>query len=476
MNPRILLIHGGGLGNAGDNGQMLSALERLERIFPNGEIVVGQMYESDDGHLIGKREHSSTPHLFVNRQVWTSHTESESSSSAMHSVRRRFRVRRGRISTHIKKYINSRAHLRRIAEGLLSVVSLFRGGVFLFVLMVYKRLGLRLPLGVTGQKAIDTLISCDAVYCSGGGNLNDIWFHNELIPRVVSYKAAAILDKPLVVSGQGVGPLESKLGKMLLRWSARHALIFGCRDHSNSRDFLIRIGLCGSKVQSFGDDAFDLRNSSNNRVNEIIRQEGIPSGHARLVAVHIRLHNFTQDFTGRGITVLASFLDRLVEEIDCIFAFVPITYARGSRLGDLRDAAAVKKRMRYRERVTLIDMHAYSPPDMKSLIGRCDALIGFSYHAWIFALSNGRPAFGLFDGEYFRLKSRGLYDWYGISNWLWDLNKFDEDEATRIVLQTLADSDSVEAMLHSTNSMIVRQIKTPAKELADALASRGSIS
>jgi polysaccharide pyruvyl transferase WcaK-like protein len=329
----------------------------------------------------------------------------------------------------------------------------------------------RVPLlNTLGREVINAVRSSDAVYCSGGGNLNDRWLLHELLPRTVTYRLAAVFGKPLVVSGQGIGPLQSRLGRRLLAAAGRQALIFGCRDYAESRDLLLELGLSPQAARSLGDDAVDLRTSPPERAREILRTEGVPEDGPPLLAVHIRLHNFSEDFRAMARQPLADLLDALIDRLGCRVLFIPISYARAAAGdADIGDAFDVYARMRRRGGASFICREKYLPPDMKAIVGQCRALIGFSYHAWVFALTSGLPAFGLYYGDYFRLKATGHFDWYGKSDWAWDVKGLVVDDVVATMVRTLQNPDEWRGQLDVRRHQMVARVEEPIRLLVQSL-------
>lgn len=443
--PCVFLVHGSGLDNVGDSGQMYSAMERLERLIPKCRVVLARMYEPDDGSLWGERLSAPAPHIYV-RARWN-------------------------ILLRLSLGVLGFLHLKMVAGGLTRLLYYCRALRLLWAARFARRAGFVPLWRRSGRQAIHAIRSCDAVYCSGGGNLNDIWLETELLPRVITYRLAGIFEKPLVISGQGIGPLQSKLGRRLLQWGVQDAQIVGCRDRDESRQLLLRLGLSEETAQSLGDDATDLRCADHDRLTQIFEQEGVEDDGKVRLAVHIRLHNFKEDFRTAAIAPLAQMLDSLIERTDCHILFIPVSYARKRAYeNDIGDAFEVFARMRHRSNVSFICREKYSPPDMKAIVNACDLLIGFSYHAWIFALTSGTPALGLYYGEYFRLKAMGLFAWYNRPHWAWNVDGLDVSKFVDTVVQVLASADEHRRELTTITDQIIAQVERPTRLLQTKLA------
>jgi polysaccharide pyruvyl transferase WcaK-like protein len=361
--------------------------------------------------------------------------------------------------------------LARVAAWILHLTLALRVLRLLFAAWCKRVLGVIPLLDERGRDAIATLAQCDAVYCSGGGNLNDLWLRTELIPRAVTYRLAAILRKPCYVSGQGIGPLKSWLGLRLLAWGARHVDFFACRDREESVAQLIQMGVDPKKLAALGDDAFDLRPSTREQAGEILHAEGAPLEGRPLMAVHVRLTNFSLNFRGTGIPFTAAICDEIVERLGCHIVFVPITNSRErAHDRDIGDAFEVYAQMKQRKHVTFLCQRPYTPPEMKAVVARCIGLVGYSYHAWVFALTSGLPTFGLYYGEYFRMKSAGLFAWYDKADWIWDLERSHPAEVVAGISTALRPPGQHRESLEAKTRELTFAVEKPARMLAENLA------
>lgn len=441
---KILLIHGAGAfpRNIGDDAQAYSAADRLRRLIPGLEVRPARMYEEDDGALWPAVELVASPRLYVVASSW----------------------------------------LTVKAAGILRGMGLGRVGAMLFHLSLvtrvvrllvagwcWRRFGVAPLMDARGRDAVKEMGGVDAVYCSGGGNLNDIWLRSELVPRAVSYRLAHVMGKPCVVSGQGVGPLKSRAGKMVLGWGVKHVAFFACRDLEESAEHLRAIGVPEEKVASLGDDAFDLAVVPVEAAEAILEAEGVPLSGKPIVVVHVRFTNFVSDIGGKGSPFTAELCDELIERTGCHIVFIPITNcARRAGDRDIGDAFDVYAGMKHRESVSFLIRRPYTPPEMKAVVARSKALVAYSYHAWVFALTSGVPAFGLFHGEYFRGKSSGLFAWYRKLDWVWDVElSRPADVAVRIGAEMAA--GDADGSLRRITEELARNVSVPGEKLAGML-------
>jgi len=434
---RIYLLHAAGNGNAGDNAQAYAAVERIERTIPNCEVIISKGREWEADSLWGTRQRVPSLQLYISNRWFV---------------------------LKLTVWILKKVGFNKTSKVLDTLISWSRGWRLVLAARISKFLNFVPLLSPDGRKAIQAIRDCDAVYCSGGGTLNDIWLAHGLVPRAITYRVANILKKPLYISGQGIGPLQSTIGRILLKRGTKHAKVFACRDQTASAKLLTDLGVNRKIVRSLGDDAVDLRESSSSRVSEILHREGISASTNDLICVHIRLKNYTEDFRHRAIPVLAKLFDNIIESKKQRIIFIPIShYINKTYDRDIGDAFEVFSNMRNRRGASFICGERYSPSDMKAIVGACKLLIGFSYHACVFALTSNKPAFGLYTGDYFRLKMTGLFDWYDRTDWVWDIDALDVVNFLSTMQDVLRDYDKHCAHLKDVTERMTRTVQLPVK-------------
>ena len=74
-----------------------------------------------------------------------------------------------------------------------------------------ERRGWRVRLWPTARAVLDELVSADLLFNVGGGNLNSI-MPRELYKKCTTHLAARIMRKPVILSGQTIGPLTKRIG------------------------------------------------------------------------------------------------------------------------------------------------------------------------------------------------------------------------------------------------------------------------
>ena len=271
------------------------------------------------------------------------------------------------------------------------------------------------------------LNQADIIINSGGGNLNDIWTYHELYPRCITIIIANILQKNVVVTGQGIGPLNNHFARKFLAFSLNKTKLITLRDFEASEAILKKIGVDVPKIQSVGDDAIFLSSSLSKRVEGIIKKD-IENSSLK-IGIHFRLADYAKT-DAEIIPMIARLIDRLVEEYDARIVFIPMAY---SKTEDDREALLnIYKNVKYKKNVVIInaqlDVH-----ETKAVIGRMDYVIGLSYHFIFFALINNVPAIALYNNEYYKQKLIGLLRFYNMDDKVVQLNELDIERIPKML-------------------------------------------
>jgi polysaccharide pyruvyl transferase CsaB len=120
---------------------------------------------------------------------------------------------------------------------------------------------------------IEGMKSSDLVVFGGGSLLQDTTSFRSLSYYIGLIFAAKILKKPLIVYANGIGPVRSSLGRILVREAISTALKVTVRDY-DSRQELISMGV-RKDITVTADPAFLLPLPDKKRTDEILSRAGI---------------------------------------------------------------------------------------------------------------------------------------------------------------------------------------------------------
>lgn len=222
---------------------------------------------------------------------------------------------------------------------------------------------------------------------SGGGSLLQDVTGPFTIPYYLSIVAMAkLLGKPVMFYAQGVGPVNRRFNKALVRLIADRADIITLRDEE-SKHILEQLGVRRPPIIVTADPVFGLAGAvmqaeANRESAELLREFGLNKGSRPVVAVAAREW---QDLSGYK-TALAAACDHLAAG-GWDVVLLPMQFP-----ADLKTCKEICELMR--QPAKIVDRHP-SANELLILTKEFDLLIGMRLHALIFAAANQVPHIGL---------------------------------------------------------------------------------
>jgi polysaccharide pyruvyl transferase WcaK-like protein len=234
------------------------------------------------------------------------------------------------------------------------------------------------PIGVLTEHADLDLRGYRLVLIAGGGYATD-WFGAHVAPRTALAQRAAREGIPVVVTGQGVGPLTDDNVIRELDALARVASAFSVRDEC-SRDLL---HARGHDAVVTGDDAL-----------------GLPAGPAPArggVALHLRHAAYHSDDRD-ALAAWAAATRAVATAADLPIVGVAINDRAEAPETETLDAAGVEP---------VVDL-ARDPRALVATVARARLVVAHSCHVALFALAAGTPAVLAAASPYYEQKAEGL--------------------------------------------------------------------
>lgn len=237
------------------------------------------------------------------------------------------------------------------------------------------------------------LSSCDLVVASGGGYLTDTfpW----MIQGVYETTSLAYrLRKPVALLGHGLGPVEDYRHRRQLREILREPVLVTLRDGVFSPSLIRELEARCQNVVVTGDDAVALAYSL------------CTTKPGQYLGVGVRLSDYSEAASS-DVRQLTRIFQTLGQELGCSFAPLPI-----SQYCDGEDAKAIEAILQ-RAKLTAVSAPVATPEDVIALAGRCRVVFTGSYHAAVFALSQGVPVVAVHRATYYAQKFEGLAKLFG---------------------------------------------------------------
>jgi polysaccharide pyruvyl transferase WcaK-like protein/SAM-dependent methyltransferase len=274
--------------------------------------------------------------------------------------------------------------------------------VRVFLLLLNARLIRRekrpIFLSEPGRIAVREMHESAALFMSGAGAFNDLYMSGAGGFWGVLARCMHALKKPVVASGQQIGPFRRLSRRALAKWALRPIELLGVREPLSAASALA-VGLPEHRVVLTGDDAWDLAHATGAVVDAVLTQNAIPEA---FIAAQVRFGP-SVGWDEADSQSLALSLDQLSAEVGLPVVFVPCMTGLGA--DDRYSAAAVRAHLRARSWVFMEGLDAQTT---KSVLGRAVLGIGTANHFCVFAASAGTSVVGLYATPYMEQKMRGL--------------------------------------------------------------------
>lgn len=262
----------------------------------------------------------------------------------------------------------------------------------------------------------------DALQVAGGGDLNDI-FTNELWQRCCLIYTFAAQGKPIVLTGQQLGPFSHKTTRKALQRALKKVDFVGLREPTESLRICQQARLNSDRFAVMGDDSFGLPIADSEDVQACLARWQLTPG--KFIAVNIRIGDYAS--SGQEyLEAVAARVTELAQAYTMPVVVVPIALDAGD--------SDVKTGHRLAALINQDWFRVLEEPDLtaslvKGILGQAYAGLGVSYHFCTFALTQGVPAIALFDGDYYTQKAQGISSFWRDSRLAMSLNQLCQPEA-----------------------------------------------
>jgi len=243
---------------------------------------------------------------------------------------------------------------------------------------------------IFSSRFVDRIKNADMVVADGGGYIADS-FSSYAIQLLDVLRLANRLDRPTVMVGQGVGPIShTRLLKMIQQVYPKLSLL-GLRESVLSPE-IARSVIKDSKTKLIvtGDDAVELA------------YEHRPLHLGGKLGVNIRLAGYSEIMDGT-VQKVGKVINEFMKAGQLEYEIIPISLVEGAS-----DTEAVKNMLG----VSSIDEKEhnrhFSVEEVIERVGRCRVVVTGSYHAGVFALSQGIQVVALTASKYYDSKFLGL--------------------------------------------------------------------
>ena len=231
--------------------------------------------------------------------------------------------------------------------------------------------------------------AADLAICTGGGFINDT-FRGHARHILEQLALGARQGKPTALFGQGIGPLtNAALLEQMRDWLPLLKLIT-LREGLVGPSLLRELGFPSDRTIITGDDAIELAHAHT------------PAQLGTNLGVNVRVAHYSgMDET--HLAVLREVLLKAAQIQNAGLLPVPISHCN-----DSRDALSIARLIGGDGGESL-----QTPREVIEQVGRCRVVVTGSYHAGVFALSQGVSVVALSKSAYYDDKFNGLSDQFG---------------------------------------------------------------
>lgn len=234
-------------------------------------------------------------------------------------------------------------------------------------------------------KAINRLHLIDIMRClrdtnlfisGGGGLLQDStgkgWSILYYLGLILAAKTVKV---PVMIYAQGIGPVNKKINKKLIKWILNKVDLITVRDKP-SKELLENLGVVKPSIYVNSDPVFLLKKKN---INNIIDrhpfiQQLINSDNRPLIGVSVR------EYKGNGLdskSIFAQAADYLVENYQAKIIFLPFKFDE-----DVYSSEEILSLMKNKAEVLKIKLE---PEELLSVLSRLSLLVGVRLHSIIFS-------------------------------------------------------------------------------------------
>lgn len=270
---------------------------------------------------------------------------------------------------------------------------------------------LRAPRGALQQAWAEAVSRAEGLVISGAGAINDDFAPHGIAAWDVMVQWTKAAGKPVVLLGQGVGPVTEPQNVVTAARMLAAADVLTVREQQ-SREQVRELGVDRADVHVTPDWALLSATTAADRLMaERVRQD-LTRAPFLALSVHRRHTTTARDLDRLAVVVERVALTARRRGAACLV--IPAMTA-GGYSDDRKTARLVSSRLSSPARSALAPVDArLSAGVTRALVGMAQGLVSTRYHPMVFALSAGVPACGLSYDDYYDQKLSGLSMLFGV--------------------------------------------------------------
>ena len=187
--------------------------------------------------------------------------------------------------------------------------------------------------------------------------------------------AAKIVKVPVMIYAQGIGPVNKKINKKLIKWILNKVNLITVRDEP-SKELLENLGVVKPSIYVNSDPVFLLKKKNINNIidSHPFIQELINSDNRPLIGISVREYKSNGSDSKR---IFAQAADYLIENYQAKIIFLPFKFDE-----DVHISEEILSLMKNKAEVLKIKLE---PEELLSVLSRLSLVVGVRLHSIIFS-------------------------------------------------------------------------------------------
>jgi polysaccharide pyruvyl transferase CsaB len=215
----------------------------------------------------------------------------------------------------------------------------------------------------------------------GGGSLiQDLTSTRSLYYYLGILWMAKFFKKPVMLYGNGIGPIQKWYNKPLTRITLNGVDTITLREHL-SKEILTKLRVKRPLIEITADPVFNLELDPNIDTQDLYETEKVPKDKP-IVGVLFRSWNHEESYTRK----MAKVCDEIVDKYDYTIVFVPMKHP-----ADLIVAFEICKKMKHKG---IVIEHHYNEEKLISFMGEMQFLLSMRLHGLIYGALKQIPVIG----------------------------------------------------------------------------------